>query len=357
MLTNQKRLPSGSDAMDHTAIDCDEASKALASSFDTARAIGMAIDPRTLRVYKQKVRKFDAWCAARQRPACPTSDETLAVYISELADSYHFNTLRGIVSAVSFANRVTGLAFTPTLTLEVLSGIARVHGVASQTRAPIEGGDLVRLVASCPDSPRGRRDRALLLLGFCAGLGSDEIVGIDYAARGPDACGHARISPHGMHIEILRAATMRTDARAVVKFLPRRAQLCPVAALEQWVDEARITCGPLFRRIDQWGHIGNARLLAKTAPTIVRKIVARAELAAGASQAAADRIASRYAMKSLRSGFIKSAFAAGASEERVASHLGYTSAQVLRDYRRRHVALRDHPTRAVLLKERATETR
>ena len=338
------------------AIDRADTSKTLTSSFDTARAIGMAIDPRTLRVYKQKVRKFDAWCAARQRPAYPTSDETLACYISELAGSYHFNTLKGIVSAVRFANRLTGLAFSPRLTLEVLDGIARIHGVASQTRAPIEGADLVRLAASCPDSPRGRRDRALLLLGFCAGLGSDEIVGIDYAADGPDACGHARISPQGVHIEILRAATMLTDARIVIKFLPRRAQLCPVAALEQWVSEAHITGGPLFRRIDQWGHIGNGRLLAKAAPTIVRKIVARAEIAAGASQAAADRIARRYAMKSLRSGFIKSAFAAGVNDERVATHLGYTSAQVMRNYRRRYVARRDHPTRAVLLTERATET-
>ena len=139
-----------------------------------------------------------------------------------------------------------------------------------------------------------------------------------------------------------------------VKFLPRRARLCPVTALEQWVDAARITCGPLFRRIDQWGHIGSARLLAKTAPAIVRRIVVTAEMAAGASPAAAARTASRYAMTSLRSGFIKSAFAAGASEERVATHLGYTSAQVLRDHKRRHIALRDHPARAVLQKKRAT---
>ena len=322
----------------------------LAASFDVAREIGMMVNPGTMHGYRRRVRQFDAWCDARTLPAYPTSDEALAIYLSELASAYHVHTLHGIVSAVVFANRVAGRAFTPRLSRKVLSGIARLHGAGSETRAPIDGRDLERFAASCGDCPAGRRDKALLLLGFSAALGSNDIVGIDLAGRGPDACGQVTISPSGMRIEIIKPASMQSDARMVVKFVPRRSGLCPVAAVERWLAGARITGGPLLRRIDRWGHIGEGRLLAKSAPAIVRRIVLRAELAAGASPAEALRSAGRYAMTSLRSGFIVCALESGSSEERVATHLGYTSTQALRHFRRRHITFSDHPARAVLRK-------
>ena len=62
---------------------------------------------------------------------------------------------------------------------ETLKGIRRTLGTAQQTKAPLLTADVRRMVEALPDTVAGRRDRALLLLGFAGGFRRSELAALD----------------------------------------------------------------------------------------------------------------------------------------------------------------------------------
>jgi site-specific recombinase XerC len=62
---------------------------------------------------------------------------------------------------------------------EVIRGIKREKGVRVEAKAALSTDELRSMVAALPQSPRGLRDRALLLIGFAGGLRRKELAGLD----------------------------------------------------------------------------------------------------------------------------------------------------------------------------------
>jgi integrase len=60
-----------------------------------------------------------------------------------------------------------------------MAGIRRAKGTAQQGKRPIVTEDLRRLIAELPGTLAGRRDAALLLLGFAGGFRRSELVSLD----------------------------------------------------------------------------------------------------------------------------------------------------------------------------------
>jgi len=52
----------------------------------------------------------------------------------------------------------------------------------------------------------------------------------------------------------------------------------PVEALKQWLAEARIDTGPVFRRIDQWGNIDRRALTPQSVNLILKTRCGQADL-------------------------------------------------------------------------------
>jgi hypothetical protein len=122
-----------------------------------------------------------------------------------------------------------------------------------------------------------------------------------------------------------------------------------VKALEEWIAEAGIARGPLFRAIDKHGNIGETRLARNYMPVLLRRALRDAEVARGRSSAEAAEIARPYTCHSLRIGFVKSAVEAGIRPERIAMHLGLTTAQCIEQYKRRYTTIRDNPLLAIMV--------
>src|SRR5262249_40379848 len=72
------------------------------------------------------------------------------------------------------------------------------------------------------------------------------------------------------------------------------------------------------------------------------------EVARGRTIAHAEEIARQYSSQSLRIGFVRSALEAGATPERIAMHLGWTTAQCVEHYQRRYKTVRHNPLQAVM---------
>jgi integrase len=112
---------------------------------------------------------------------------------------------------------------------------------------------LRQILATCDESARGRRDRALLLFGFVGALRRSELV----ALRVEDV----RTVGGGLRLRIIRGKTDQAGQGAEIG-LPRgrHAETCPVLAFNDWQAVARRKAGPLFRKISTADGIGEAAL-------------------------------------------------------------------------------------------------
>jgi integrase len=162
---------------------------------------------------------------------------------------------------------------------------------------------LDRLLATCG---RGRavdlRDRALLLLAFGSGgrrrseiakLRVDDLEEREPVAADPEAPKGEKLPV--MAIRLRRTKTSSVDAGESVLVVGR-----PVEALRAWLALAKIEGGPVFRRIDKWGNIGDAALDPQSINAMIKARCAAAGLDPG-----------EFSAHGLRSGYLTEAARAG----------------------------------------------
>ncbi|KDB04715.1 hypothetical protein U879_05340, partial [Defluviimonas sp. 20V17] len=118
-------------------------------------------------------------------------------------------------------------------------------------------------------------------------------------------------------------------------------QTCPVHALTQWLDFAKIDFGPVFTRISRDGR---RALESRLSDKHVARLVKRAAMSAGLRPdlPEAERVA-LFSGHSLRAGLASSA---EVDERYVQKQLGHASAEMTRRYQRRRDRFRVNLTKA-----------
>jgi integrase len=96
---------------------------------------------------------------------------------------------------------------------------------------------------------------------------------------------------------------------------------CPVRVLQDWLAQAGVADGPVFRPLNRHGQIQPERLTPGQVARIVKKLAERAGLDPA-----------KYAGHSLRAGHATSAAVAGASERSIMNQTGHRSVQMVRRY-------------------------
>jgi integrase len=146
----------------------------------------------------------------------------------------------------------------------VLSGIRRAHGVAPSKKSAATFDLVRRMVDACGQDLVGKRDRAILLLGFATALRRGELAGLelsDLVER-----------PEGLLIRLRRSKTDQEGRgqSVAVPHLPEP-RYCAVAALDAWVSGARLEDGLLFRRFFCNGSVGKRALSSRTVANIIKR--------------------------------------------------------------------------------------
>ena len=285
---------------------------------DDAIALAHAAkSPNTRRAYRFGWNDFTDWCQRFKRVPLPASMNTVAEYIRILSEVNKVSTLQVKLAAISFAH-VTAHQPDPTDTPEVqavMAGIRRELGTAPDKKSPVTRSDLAKMINALPDSLTGRRDKALLLMGFAGAFRRSELVSLDVK--------------HIVFLDdraVITLAKSKTDqeSKGIKKHIPRiedAADLCPVAALQDWLSAANIHSGPIFRKVDRWGNVWEKRMNSGT----IAQIVKDAARAAGLN----PDVMSGH---SLRSGFITSAAGRNVAEWKIQQVSGHKSTEVLRGY-------------------------
>jgi site-specific recombinase XerD len=148
----------------------------------------------------------------------------------------------------------------------VMRGARRTLGVAPVKKSAATADKVLAMVAGSGGGLAGKRDRALLLLGFALAARRSELVALDVADLVECA--------EGLRVTIQRSKTDQEGAGAVVAVC-RGSIACPVAAVREWLVAAGIAEGPLFRRVNKGGRLLSGRLRAQSVALIVKAYAAR----------------------------------------------------------------------------------
>jgi hypothetical protein len=139
---------------------------ALDSAADLARAEKATA---TKRAYGSDFAIFRAWCADQGLSALPADPAAVAAFIAaEAGRGVKCSTLGRRIAGIRYGHRLAGLA-SPTddeRVKAVMRGACRTLGVAPVKKAAATSDKVLAMVAGGKRDLAGKRDRALLLLGF-----------------------------------------------------------------------------------------------------------------------------------------------------------------------------------------------
>jgi integrase len=292
---------------------------------------GKARAEATKKAYRTDWAEFTAWAHHKGLATLPAEPLTVICYIVELAGAAKTSTIaRRLVSIGEYHRAARCPSPADDVELQaVWAGIRHEHGTAPDVAEPISVVLLRAMIARLPPTARGKRDQALLLVGFAAALRRSELVALDRADIAERR--------EGLVVNVRRSKTDQEGAgRRVGVPYGSTPATCPVRALEAWCQAARIEEGPLFVTFDRRGRITPNRLH----PSAVNRVVQRSVAATGVSPAG-------YSAHSLRAGLATAAAAAGVSERAIMVQTGHRSLTVARGYIREGSLFRENAAAAV----------
>lgn len=286
----------------------------------------------TGRAYRNDWADFTTWCQERGRVSLPALPATVALYVTDLASPADpaqsprkVSTIQRRLASISQAHKLAGYE-SPTASAEVravMKGIRRELGTVQVGKQPAVTEVIRAMVEHLPDTLLGRRDRALLLVGFAGAFRRSELVALTVA--------DARFAHEGLIITLRRSKTDQ-EGQGTTKGITygSNPDTCPVRALQRWIDEAKVTDGPLFRSLKH-GKLQPHGLDGRD----VARLVKRAAKGAGLDP-------THFSGHSLRAGLATAAAAAGVSERSIMNQTGHKSLTVMRRYIREGSLFRDN---------------
>lgn len=283
------------------------------------RLIHASITPNTRRAYRSDLAHFLA-----NGGALPATANDVARYLALYAEQFTTATLERRLVAIGRAH-VAQECTNPCqaeLVRLTLRGIRRTYGRPQRRALALTKEQLTTIVSSLGDSLRDCRDRALLLIGFYGAFRRSELCLID--------CRSITRSKEGILITIRKSKTDQEKKGRDVAIRREEGALCPVSAVEAWLEVSEIADGPIFRPIDRVARISGSTLSGDAVSIILKKRIK-----------AAGYESSNYSGHSLRAGFVTAAVNAGVPTWRIRQQTGHTTDMMLDRYIRQAEAFSD----------------
>lgn len=286
---------------------------------DIQRYVHAATRDNTRRSYQAAVEHFEVHWGG----FLPATADSIARYLADYAEQHAVSTLKQRLAGLSQWHVSQGFP-DPTkspLVRQVLRGIRTLHPAQPKQAAPLllehlqtaarafeDEAQAARERHDLPALLRARRDAALLLLGFWRGFRGDELARL----RVEHVQAQAGV---GMTLFVTQSKGDR-QAQGVQHRAPALKALCPVDAYLKWIEVAGIAQGPVFRKLDRWGNLGEESLNSNSLVGLLRRMLARAGVPAAL-----------YTGHSLRRGFATWATANGWELKSLMSYVGWKDAK------------------------------
>lgn len=308
----------------HPAIDTDCTGQPCISP-EVSDYLRASLSDNSRRAYRTDLNHFLAWGGT-----IPASPDIVAQYLADHAGQHAIATLARRLVSIGKAHTTQGMS-SPTdteLVRATLRGIRHTHGSAQRQVAPAVKEDVLAMVARL-EGTKGIRDKALLLIGFAGAFRRSELVSL--------TVGDIEHAKQGLVIHLRWSKTDQGGRGRKVAIPFARGAVCPVVALQEWLEASGISEGPVFRPVNRHGAIADAALSAQAVALVVKE---RAK--------AVGLDPERYAGHSLRAGLVTSAALLGVSSWKIRQQTGHASDAMLSRYIREANIFVDNAAGAVL---------
>lgn len=269
-----------------------------------------ALSDNTRKAYRNDLAHYTAWGGV-----IPASSVQVSAYLSAHAGVLSIATLQRRLVSITKAHTMQGYPdpVQTDLVKLTIKGIRRVHGKPQAQVSPILKEDLTVMLSHVPDTVKGKRDRALLLLGFCAALRRSELA----AVRVEDL----EFMAQGIILTLPRSKTDQTSQGRKIGIPKGRGRICPVLSVNEWIVQSGADAGALLRPITKGGVIGQDALSDRAVANIIKYYAEKAGLNP-----------EKYSGHSLRSGLATSAAQHGISSWKIRQQTGHKSDAMLARY-------------------------
>lgn len=275
--------------------------------------------PATLKTYRNDWRDFESWSRDHQLTSLPSTPEIVALYIADRASTLASGTITRRLTSITKAHQAKGFTSSPATTRhfvvgETLKGIRRTIGTAQHGKDPLLSADIRRIVAARREDLIGIRDSALILVGFAGGFRRSELAFINVC--------DLKFSADGVVVSVRKSKTDQEGAGREVGLPFGTVQdTCPVRSLRQWLDNAGIKEGPVFRSVGRYGHVSRRGLHKDSIGKLLKRAAKRAGLKV-------DELSGH----SLRAGCVTQAAMNGVREFVIMRQTGHKTVATLRRY-------------------------
>ena len=276
--------------------------------------------PATVRAYRACWKHFQQWCRDRGLISLPAEPRTVALFIADCASKHKPASISLRMAAISAAHKLAGFE-SPTLmrhavVSETWAGIKRTLGTAQEGKAAILTDDLRKMIGALPDSLRGLRDAALLLVGFASACRRSELTAL--------AVDDLAWVEEGLRITLRRSKTDQ-EGKGQMIGVPYGSDplTCPVRSMKRWLVAAGITEGFAFRGVLKGGRVQSGRMASDSVALVVKR-----------SCSSVGMETARFAAHSLRAGMVTQAARAGVPESSIMRQTRHKSTAMLVRYTR-----------------------
>jgi integrase len=242
----------------------------------------------------------------------------VALYLTEQARRLAPSTLAQRLSAIQHVHDEDGKK-SPTRSKavrNVMRGIRRETGWQLREARPLLTEDIKAMVGALPGDEkaprgtearaswlRGKRDRALILIGYAGALRRSEIASLHAQ--------HIEDRPEGLLLTVPESKTEQEGEGQLVALRRAGSKYCPAKALWDWLGASGIEEGAVFRGVRRDGRIRTDGLSGRAVNNAVQRAAREAGIRGSGKQGGTKTTISGH---SLRAGHVTQASMAGAPE-------------------------------------------
>lgn len=194
---------------------------------------------RTLRAYRADIQAFVTWCEPNKQQPFPASPKIIADFITHESKRLASSTIKRRLAAIGKNHRLLRLE-NPASDEDVKLALRRaLRQKQSRPHQALGITSLLRnrLIEACPDTLSGKRNKAMIAVGYDILARRSELTALCYDDLSISEDRNAKI--------IIRRSKNDPFGNGRIAYLSPQT----IAMLHDWMKAARINEGPLFRAI------------------------------------------------------------------------------------------------------------
>ena len=292
-----------------------------------------AYSENTLIAYEKGWRCFAQYCDGRG--ICPykaKSEDVVDFFVTLGGQSSHtrrrgmsLGTLRLYRSALNrrYTERGRASPAATTMVGDALRGLARLSDSVPRRVKALRDYHILAMLNECAETRFGRRDAAMLALGFAAALRRSELCNLRVA--------DIDLVTHDQMIVTIRRSKTDQHGQGQSVAVPNGKAIKPISRLYKWLRMVGITDGYVFQSLRREGRPSGRALSHSEVPRLVKRYAAKIGLDARS-----------YSGHSLRAGFVTSAAAHHARLDKIMEVTRHRSSTTVLKYIREARVFVDH---------------